>query len=357
MAKKYHLPIVEASGKPYEMGKQIGRKCAAKAAAYKRILRPAVAHWTGMSWVQAVERSKLFMPYAEEFYPDYVEEMRGFSVGAKMPFEDVFTFGCQELLSPEGYRGCTDVAVSGDATDDGSVLVGHNEDLLWDLGETVVLVHGKPNGKPEFLSTMYAGIMPSCGVNSAGISLTGNALEPCDTRIGIPKVFPVRKVLEARRIGEALEWAMPSLRASSYNNICSDKNGEIYSIEGSSTDCAWIYAVGGYTVHTNHYVADKMQRFEADSSSTSMACSIFRYNRALRLIEDQLGAVTVESMKSIFRDHVNRPGSICRHNDASKHPLDVSETIFSVIFDLTHKEAHVLKGKPCAGEYAKISLW
>jgi isopenicillin-N N-acyltransferase-like protein len=164
----------------------------------------------------------------------------------------------------------------------------------------------------------------------------------------------VRKVLECTRIGAALEAAMPDGRASSYNNICSDSNGEIYSLEGSATDCAVIYAHGGHLVHTNHYTADKMRRFEADPGGVS--CSAFRYHRASRLIRSQLGEVTVDSMASIFRDHVNRPGSICRHADPKVHRLDVSETIFSVIFDLTRLRAHVCKGKPCAGRYEVFQL-
>ncbi|MGB2581198.1 MAG: C45 family peptidase, partial [Thermoplasmata archaeon] len=170
---------------------------------------------------------------------------------------------------------------------------------------------------------------------------------------GIPKMFPVRKVLEARRIGEALESAMPEGRASSYNNICSDKNGEIYSLEGSATDCAWLYGTDGYLVHTNHYTAEKMRRFESDPVSVG---SIVRYNRALRLIERELGDVTVESLKGLFRDHVNRPSSICSHRDPNVHPLDSSETIFSVIYDLKKLRLHVCKGHPCEGRYVQIEL-
>ncbi len=182
-------------------------------------------------------------------------------------------------------------------------------------------------------------------MNSAGISLTGNALNPNDTRVGIPKVFPVRKALEARRIGEALVYAMPGDRASSYNNICSDGNGEIYSLEGSATDFGLIYAVDGYLVHTNHYTVEKMQRFEANPSA--VACSIVRYSRASKLAKAMVGRATVETIAEAFRDHVNRPDSICRHVDQKLHRLDASETIFSVIFDLTNLEAHVLKGHPC----------
>jgi isopenicillin-N N-acyltransferase-like protein len=354
MGKVKTLSVVEASGKPFAMGQTIGRKCRARAVAYRKSIADSIKHSTGVDWPMAVRRAKDFLPYAEDFYPDFTDEIRGYAQGAKLPFEDMFAVCCHEMLSPQGVRGCTDIAVNGDTTADGRVLAAHNEDWSTDALETVVLLHSRPAGKPAFFATSYAGLFPTCGINSAGISLTGNGLSSNDERSGIPKVFPVRKVMEAKRIGEALEFAMPRDRASSYNNICSDKHGEIYSLEGSATDCGWIYAIDGYLVHTNHYVTPKMERFEADPSSNT--CSVFRYNRALRLIEDQLGGVTVESLKSILRDHVNRPGSICRHSDPGVHPLDVSETIFSVIYDLTNLEAHVLKGKPCSAEYGKFQL-
>ncbi len=354
MSRKSTLPLVEASGRPFEMGKKIGKICAARAAAYRKAISASVQYSTGYTWQKAVERSKLYLPYAEEFYPTFVEEIKGYSEGAKLPFGDAFVLCCHELLSSQGFKGCTDIAVNGDVTSDGRVLAAHNEDWSNDCLDTVVLLHGKPSGKPEFFTTSYAGLMPSCGMNSAGISLTGNAVDSNDVRIGIPKVFSARKVLEAKRIGEAMEYAMPAERASSFNNIVSDKKGEIYSLEGSATDCAWLYAIDGYLVHTNHYLSQKMEKFEADPSSNT--CSIFRYNRALRLVEDQLGEVTVDSLKSILSDHANKPGSICRHADPGRHPLDVSETIFSIIYDLTNLDVHVLKGKPCSNSYVKLSL-
>ncbi len=354
MPKKATLPIVETGGKPYDMGKTVGKKCSRLAAVYKKGIAESITHGTGQSWQNAVERAKLYLPHAEEFYPDFIDEIEGYADGARQPFQEVFALCCHELLFPAAFRGCTDVVVNGDITSDGRVLAGHNEDWSSDALNTVVLLHAKPSGKPSFFCTSYAGLLPSCGMNSAGISLTGNALNPNDMRVGIPKVFPVRKALEAKRIGEALNFAMPSNRASSYNNIVTDKHGEIYNLEGSATDCAWLYGIDGYLVHTNHYTTERMRRFELEPDS--LATSIFRYNRALRLIEDQLGAVTVESLTDVFRDHVNKPGSICRHLDPGVHRLDASETIFSVVYDLTNLEAHICKGHPCTGTYAKHSL-
>jgi isopenicillin-N N-acyltransferase-like protein len=354
MARTYMLPVIEASGKPFDMGRMIGRKCAAKAAVMRRNMAAAIAHSTGASWESALRRAGRHLPYAEEFYPDYVEEIRGYAEGARIEFEDVFACCCHELLSPLSFKGCTDIAVSGDVTLKGNTLAAHNEDWSEDGLGTVVLLHARPSAKPEFVCTAYGGILPSSGMNNAGITLTGNALEQNDVRIGVPKVFPARRVLEARRIGEALSWAMPRERASSYNNICCDRNGEIYSLEGSATDCAWLYADDGYMVHTNHYTSDRMRRYEADPSAT--ACSIFRYHRAERLIRGQLGSVTAESLMEIMRDHANKPCSICRHADQGRHPLDVSETIFSVIYDLSALEAHVVRGKPCSGTYSRFKL-
>jgi isopenicillin-N N-acyltransferase-like protein len=354
MSRRGTLPVVEASGKPFEMGRAVGKRCAKLAAGYKKGIAESIAHGTGQAWPHAVERAKLYLPHAEEFYPDYVEEIRGYAEGARQTFEEMFALCCHELLFPAAFRGCTDIVVNGDITSDGRVLVGHNEDWSDDQLDTVVLLHAKPKGKPEFFCTAYAGLLPSCGMNSSGVSLTGNALSQNDMRIGIPKSFPVRKALEARRIGEGLSFAMPPNRASSYNNIVTDRNGEIYDLEGSATECAWLYARDGYLVHTNHYTAEKMQRFELEPDS--ITTSVFRYNRALRLIEDQLGAVTVDSLSTIFRDHVNKPGSICRHMDPGIHRLDGSETIFSVIFDLTNLEAHICKGHPCDGTYVRHSL-
>lgn len=354
MAKAARFQIVEVSGRPFDMGKQAGQKCASKGKAYRKAIAESIGFYTGKSWSRAVEQSKLYLPYAEDFYPDFVEEITGYAEGAGIAFQEAFALCCHELLSPLGFKGCTDVVVSDEVTADGSVLAGHNED--WDSRSLplVVLLHAKPSKKPSFICTSYAGLVPSTGMNDKGVCLTGNALSPNDSRVGIPKLFPVRKTFEARRVGEALRWAMPGERASSYNNICTDKNGEIYSLEGSATDCAWLYASDGYLVHTNHYTVDRMRRFESDPSG--ITCSVVRYNRARRLIRRQLGEVTLETLVDLFRDHVNKPDSICRHRDPSVNINDSSETIFSVIFDLKSLTLHACKGHPCEGRYTSVRI-
>ncbi len=60
------------------------------------------------------------------------------------------------------------------------------------------------------------------------------------------------KESEVLSMREAIDTAIMEQRASNYNQVIADANGEIYSIEGSAADYEAIYAVDGYLVHTNH---------------------------------------------------------------------------------------------------------
>ncbi|MEM3049918.1 MAG: C45 family peptidase, partial [Thermoplasmata archaeon] len=190
--------------------------------------------------------------------------------------------------------------------------------------------------------------------NAAGISLTGNALVPNDTRIGIPKMIPCRKVLREKGIYQALQAAMPEGRGHSFNNIVCDSNGEIYSLEGSATTFDAIYAEDGWLIHTNHYLSPKMWKFE-ENMHTRFS-SIVRYNRARKLFRKELGRVDLSTFKKVLSDHVGYPESICRHPDPNLGEEDQTQTILSVAFDLTNRVAWICAGNPCENEYRRYEL-
>jgi isopenicillin-N N-acyltransferase-like protein len=257
---------------------------------------------------------------------------------------------CEEIGS-RGYEytaGCSDLIASNDVTEDGSVLVSHNNDTSVSSQDSVTIVHYKVKGEPEIIGVGYGGYGMSVGYNSAGISLTGNQLNSNDMRVGVTRMLLVRKILAAKRIGEAIDAATLKQRASNYNQVITDSNGEIYSIEGSATDYAALYATDGYHVHTNHYVAPWMRKFEYDP--TRISCSIVRYNRANRLLKNNVGKITVEKLKELLSDHVNRPESICRHGDRVK-------TTFSIIINLNTLTMWLAKGNPCEVKYNEYNLF
>jgi len=81
-----------------------------------------------------------------------------------------------------------------------------------------------------------------------------------------------------------------------------------------------------------------------------------RLHRARRLLQSQLGHVTVESLQALLRDHVNFPDSICSHEDPDDPPHERECTLVSLIMDLTDRVLWAAPGPPCESEYTAHSL-
>ena len=346
------LREVSASGSHYNIGVSIGKQCRDQALRSHKRFRAAVDRMPGMTIEKAKAQAKLSLPLSREFYPEFVEEIEGYADGTGMEFDLVYAMLCDQPVG--GGKGCTDITVNAQWTKDDVVFAAHNEDVEPYHSSDVCLVRVTPKDEPGFIGVCYGGLYPTVGMNASGISLTGNALVPNDTRTGIPKVFPVRKVLKAKGIYDALTWSMPPARGHSYNNIVCDTNGEMYSMEGSATTFDALYGHDGYLVHTNHYLSPRMWRFEEDMH-TRMS-SIIRYNRASKLFKKHLGQVDLSTFKDVFSDHVGHPESICRHPDPRLGEDDQTMTIFSAVFDLTRKAMWVCAGNPCEGEYVRHEL-
>lgn len=184
--------------------------------------------------------------------------------------------------------------------------MAHNEDWSSADRENVYLVRAQPDTGPAFLAMTYEPLLVNIGLNAHGIGVAINSVYPTDARVGVPRVVFSRAVLTARTIGEAIRACVPKLRAGGYNYVLADPNGELYSVEASATTQDILYGEDGWIVHTNHYLSPKMKEIERPGTYSS---SHVRYNRARRLLEAQLGEVTVESLQMLLRDHVNFPVS------------------------------------------------
>jgi isopenicillin-N N-acyltransferase-like protein len=344
---------VSASGSHYQIGLSIGKQCRDQALRMEKHLKDYVAATPGLKWEKMLAHSRRCLPPTEKFYPEYVEELEGFSEGTGLKFDVVWAL---HVDFPGGGRGkgCTDIAVNSEWTKDDCVYAVHNDDVSPYNFDDICIARIKPKDEPGFIGLCYAGMEPTAGMNAAGISLTGNALVPNDTRIGIPKMIPCRKVLREKGIYQALKAAMPEGRGNSFNNIVCDPNGEIYSLEGSATTFDPLYAEEGWLVHTNHYLSPKMWKFE-DNMHTRFS-SVVRYNRAKKLFKKELGKVEVSTFKKVLSDHVGYPESICRHPNPQLGVEEQTQTILSVAFDLTNKVAWICAGNPCEGEYKKYEL-
>jgi hypothetical protein len=69
-----------------------------------------------------------------------------------------------------------------------------------------------------------------------------------------------------------------------------------------------------------------------------------------RLLKKNLGRITVDKLKEFLSDHVNYPGSICRHGKGVK-------TTFSVIINLTTQTMLLARGNPCEVKFKEYNFF
>lgn len=347
------LKIVHVKGNHYEMGCQIGedrREQIKHSLQNARDLIQSTYHYLELTWEGAVIQARKYMPFAEEAYPQYVEEMRGMAAGAAISYDDLAVLNAMEAVTMDALHltKCTSFAVNGDRTADGHVLLAHNEDWLPEDEDDVYLVHAKPDKEPPFLAMTYGGLIPNIGMNAYGIAQACDSVYPNDSRIGLPRLLVSRAVLAARTPGGAIRRTLAPRRAAGYNHLIAHESGELYSVEVSSRNFAILYARDDYIVHTNHYLSPNMQAIESDPDE--LIATRVRYFRVERLLKKN-NLHTIHSLQDIQRDHVNHPSSVCNHADTLTDPLDREKTINAMVMDLTARAMHIAWGNPCANQY------
>lgn len=352
------LPIICVAGTHLEIGQQMGE-------AFRENIQHGIenAHRLiddtlgelHLNWEGAQIQAQKYLPYAEERYPQYVDEMRGIAQGSNAEFLDILVINALEGVTSDALHltKCTSLAVNQERTSNRHVLAAHNEDWLPDDEPDVFLVHARPEHEPAFLAMTYGGLLPNIGFNEFGIAQACDTVYPRDCRIGIPRIIVSRAVLAARLPSDAIRATVVPHRAAGYNHVLAHESGEIYSVEVSARQMAVLYAEDGYMVHTNHYL-DSVMRSVEDGSDELISTRV-RYFRALRLIK-QNNRHTISSLQNILRDHINHPDSICNHDFMNESVLDREKTIVSMVMDLTEKRLYAAWGNPCEHDYEAYSL-
>lgn len=352
------VPMVKVSGSHREIGRQIGeafREKVVHSVENARNLLAEAYEQLELTWDGAKIQSRKYLPFSEERFPQYVDEIRGMAEGANVEYLDLVTLNTMEAVTTDALHltRCTSMAVNETRTADGHVLAAHNEDWVPEDEDDVYIVHASPQDEPPFLAMTYGGLLPNIGFNAMGMAQLIDSVYPNDPRIGIPRLVVGRAVLAASKPDVAIRRAIVPHRAAGYNHILLHESGEIYSVEVSALQFDILYALDGYMAHTNHYLTERMR--EVEDSPEELISSRVRYLRALRLLK-QNQKHTIKSLQAIQKDHVNFTNSICNHAVDYKDPLDREKTINALVIDLTAREMHVAWGNPCQNAYHTYHL-
>jgi hypothetical protein len=346
------IPFLVVRGSHREVGQQVGEATA-------DVLREAVAFDAnlppGRSRREQLALAAGYRDATLRATPWLVEELDGAAEAAGVDPIALFAASIEEIWDVRPSQAtagamvdgrCSDLVAGPPATADGHIWVAHTNDLSPASEAKLVAIEWQVPGEPVVLS-LGIGPWVSVGWNDTGLSLGGNELSPNDDRVGVPRLLMVREQLTARTLGEAVTMALRPDRASSYNTVFAHRDGGIVNVEGSATDAEVTGpSAGGTLAHTNHYVCDRMRRYEGDPAYA--ARSAVRLGRALELLDGPDGAgpargsITSESMLAALSDHATSP-SICRHEGTG----DRSVTVFWCLTDVTAGDIRYGRGRPC----------
>ncbi len=253
----------EVSGFNYDIGLAIGRAFRRQIRHYVRHNNRLLAtHWTGRvgNLQDALDVS---LARSTRAFPRYVEELDGVAQGAGVPFRDIYALNYIELLEIDApysrnAENCSTIVVP----KNGHYQVGHNEDWTAGQNDVYVLRARYPTGG-GFLALAYFGYLPgmSAGVNSHGLFHAINYLSPRDRRIGIPRTFITRAILDAPDFKTALHIARAHYRSFG-QSINLFKHSRYVNIETSAKRVA-VLRPRGVFLHTNHYLHPDMTEMES----------------------------------------------------------------------------------------------
>jgi len=353
------LPLVHARGRHGDIGIQVGADRADQVRhmveVYRRLFRQASAELGVADWSDGIRIARRYLPFIDAALPQYVEEMRGLAEGAGVAFDDILVLNTIESITADRlHLGCTSLAVSAEASANGSVLVAHNEDWYPDDVDGVFLVQAVPEGEPPFLAVSYGGLLPNVGFNAAGIAQGCDTVYAKDVRLGIPRTIVARHVLAATTMDEAVQAALHPLRAAGYNHLLAAETGEIVNLEASATRHDRLAAARGVAAHTNHYLSPQMVAVEEDTEARIHSRG--RLARASQLLGDMHGRIDAAGLTAVLADHDGYPYSICSHVLDEPSPLDNQLTIASLVMDLTHRTMLAGWGNPCRATFTSFAL-
>lgn len=360
------FPLIEVSGSAYERGFQHGRAGGDLIWRYVSLLRQSrmdAAQARGMdpgstelNDDELARRALLFLPWFEKFAPEQVEEIRGIAAGADLPF------GLALLANVRGevFRvasssvGCTAVALGRQATADGEILLGQNQDQGPAMQDLVVILRVIPERGPRILMATFGGLIGYGGINSAGMGHMMNALANSTWRMGLPH-YPVKRALLEQTDLAGCQGVYARARVcSSANQVLVDRDrvADIELVPEGPEFLAPHTWAGDYVVHTNHFLSERLVADE--QYRPRLPDTTPRYCRMEALIRERYGRLTLSDLKAFFADHAGFPRSICRHAETgTEHAM---KSIYSVIGEPDRGRLHVSVGNPCESEYFTYEL-
>ena len=348
------FPHHRLQGTPREVGRQHGEALRSMIRAHLELIytqgaqRSNLAPETGRRWALA------FGPMIGEAAPHFLEEIEGVAEGAGIERAEALLLQVRQEVAHVARFGavdleCTSFAVSGPYTRAGTTFAGQNADLAGGIEAFSAVLTFAVTGKPAVMMLVPAGQISYLGISSEGLSADANFLRSAGWRTGFPRYLLTRLAIEQPTLKAAVDAALTPRRASSRNLLLADRTGAMVDIETTAREHGLAWG-DGCLVHANHHVLPGMGGHET-ATAEERHNSGCRQDRIAALMEEHRGRIDATVLKTVLRDHANRPHSICAHPGER-----VSYSFASIVSDLEAGAMEVAVGPPCEHDYVRYEV-
>lgn len=357
---------LELKGTPREIGETHGREGAKQIQQSLQTYERLFYGYHKISWKEARERALVHLKAIESYDQQLIEEMEGVAAGAGVDFEDILALNARSEIALTERKdlafadGCTSIAVTPPASSD--TIIGQNWDWIGSQKDSLLLLHIKQAGKPDITMVTEGGIIGKIGCNSAGVAVCLNALITDKKSEAVPIHLGLRAVLNSSSFHEAIAKIKDGQMASTANFLiaCDEGDGRSMAanVEVSPFGIDLMTNPEGTVVHTNHICSLSLLKHLTDLNEFKYEDSMVRKSRAEQLIDTALKeqqTIDEEHFKEWFSDKFNYPNSINHFPNERAPEHRRSETVFSIIMNLSKKRTYLCVGKPTTNQYVEVS--
>ena len=271
----------------------------------------------------------------KKYYPEVVEEVKGLADGNRVDFDFlaalIFTMYCYD---PGIHCSCF-------AFNNGeSTVFGRNSDFLVSIEKLYMNVLYRLESVYSFTGNTTAFVEIEDGVNEYGLAVGLTFIPVKNVKAGFNVGILTRYLLEkCRTVNEAISHINELPIASGGTLTIADVSGAMAVVELSADEIEIIRPHEQFVFATNIFSSDNMKKYslsnfdswQADERYDTMCAALSEHQHSVDFAKKLLGG---------------KYGFMCQYN-RKKH----ADTVWSVIYDLTHKRIYRVEGNPGRREY------
>lgn len=347
--KKNPIKIIEINPKTnYELGFILGKET-------KNQINYAIKN-TNYLHDKNKELKKIFLKYkeiVEKDFPELIKEIKGIAKSSKNKYETILKMNIRELathsklLNNQENDNCSTITLKTNQ----ETIISHNEDGPA-YNNIFFVKTSLPNSNNKILSLAYPGQLIGFAVNlienkNKTTYISCNTLSCNNTKIGIPKRFITREMINQTSLNKIKKTILNPKRAQGQNYTIS-KNNKIINLEVSTNNYHQREIKENYA-HANNFTEKKMLQYESRGKEQA---TFFRYKNLNKTLKK---AKNEKDIIKILSSHKDFPKCICMHKEKNK-PTHLA-TLANIIYNT--KNPKILKinlGETCKNNHKEIIL-